>query len=138
MATIKGHSIIFGNGSTLTNTLSATGSTLNLLQGFDHGTTSDKDETRDADGDVQAVAYYNQRSTASLDLVLSSGTVAGTPSTITAALTPGTTLALVNQQFTPLTDTWIVSDQGMQVTGSNTTAMRARVALEKYDTNSIP
>lgn len=135
MATTKGKGIIFGIG-TLTGTIAGLGSISSLAQGLDYSKSSDKEETRDADGDVAAVSYYNEKDSAVLDWVVSSGSTAAI--TVTQALSPGATLALTDSTFTPISATWLVADGGSSFTFSNTGALRARVNLEKYVANSLP
>lgn len=139
MATKKGHSIIFGTGS-VAATLTGMG-TLDLLQGWDITKSSDRDITQDKNGDAASVVYYNERRTATLNLVVSGGTAAATPTTLSDMLSPGDLVTLAGQFSSTVPDialTWMVSDQGSQITASNTGALRARVSLENYTANAIP
>lgn len=127
MPTTLGSAIIWGNAST-NQTLTGLGP-LTLLEGREHSRQADKDETRDADGDVSAVAYYNENETVSLRFAIAQSSCTGLPSM-------GSTLTLVDTNYTAVAAKWIV--EKVNTTGTNTKAVMAAVDLQRYISNAIP
>jgi hypothetical protein len=134
MATTVGKYIIFGN-PTIAGTISGMGS-LDLLQSSEYAQSSDAEEVRDIDGDVASKTFYNKRARLNLDWVLTSGTTATL--TVGAVLTPGTTLAVVDSKLNVLTTTYMVTEEGVTLSTSNTGAARARISLERYIDGGVP
>jgi hypothetical protein len=126
MATTVGKYIIFGN-PTIAATITGMGS-LNLLQSAEFNEASDAEEVRDFDGDVASKTFYNKRARLNLDWVLTSGTAAAL--TVGAVLSPGTTLVVADSKLNVVSTTYMVSEEGVTISTSNTGAARARISLQ--------
>jgi hypothetical protein len=131
-----GIGILFGFPGGPTGTL--TGVAIGNVQSLDFTRKSQKEQTKDGNGNTAGVAYYDHEDSATIDFVFSGSTTAIGNTTMleTAVPTPGALATLTDTSFTALTKTLLVDE--FSVTRGNTKAMMAKVSLSRYINNSLP
>ena len=116
-----------------TNGITITGISGTLLQSAEYSAEADKDEVRSAVGDIINRNWYDQRTKATLEWVITgTGLANAITNTAIASLTPGTIITISACASMPdlVGTTWEVQS-GASIKGSNTTAKRLSVPLEK-------
>jgi len=130
--TFRGTSIEFGvTGTTLTATLLGT----LKLQSREHNFNSDTDDVRDEDGKIVQRSYYNLNQEATFEYVMTGGTGTEVGTLAPASLVVpavGSRVTAANARYTLCDGTnWFVRSSGSR--GSNTTALRGVLTLEKFE-----
>lgn len=130
MATNLGTAVNFGYATT-TNGITITGISGFLLQEAEHEADGDNEQIRDADGDVVADVHYNATQRATITAVIT-GTGLANAITNTTKPAKGTILVIsACASDTELVATnWVVMRS--RITGSNTTAKRLTIEIEKH------
>src|ERR1044071_2962791 len=120
-------------GFTGTNGITITGISGTLLQSADIASHADKDEVRNALGDIVTRSWYDPHTKANLEWTITGTGIANAiVNTALAGLTPGTILVITACASMPdlVGTNWEVMD-GAKITGSNTTHKKYTVPLEK-------
>jgi hypothetical protein len=131
MPVINGTAVNFG--FTGTNGIAITGINGTLLQSAETSAHADKEEVRNAVGDIVNRDWYDQHTKATLEWVITgTGLANAIVNTALAGLTPGTIIVITACASMPdlVATTWEVMD-GASIKGSNTNAKRYSVPLEK-------
>lgn len=129
-----GVGVLWGFPGGPTNTLTGLG-VLTQLQSSDFGSKAQKDQIKNSDGNTSAVVYSDHEYSLKWDFVMTSSTNTGT---FTVASLPaiGSTLAVTDANFTPVSTTWLVDD--ISVSRGNTKAAMATISLSRYLNASVP
>lgn len=102
------------------------------LQSADYESTADEEQIRDADGDLVNRTFYNLGFKATLEYIPSGADIA-TAVTNTALIAVGTVINITACASLPalVASSWVVVPGG-KITGSNTSAKRITLPLEKH------
>jgi len=129
-----GSGILFGFPGADATTITGLG-TLKLVQSEEVNVESDEEAVRDGSGNTAQLTKHDHRRKATLEFVCHNNTTGGTL-TVSSWPSAGSTLAITDAQCAPMGATWLVDS--LTLTRSNTAAMRARISLSRYISNSIP
>ena len=134
MALYQGCGILFGLNDVTVGSIAGFGA-FTLLQGSEYTEEVEKEEIKDSSGVTKAVALFDRKAKATLELIPTVGTNVGTLA-CTAWPSATSLLTITDSLFTPIADVWIVD--GITFTRSNTKALMARISLSAYLEGSVP
>lgn len=129
MPTINGVAINFAGGVKGT-TFTITGVGTLILQDMDHAKEADKEDILDEDSELAARTWFNRREKATFNYIVKGSDLAGakTQSTIPALGAIGTVANTTTYAAVAGTNWEVI---GVSTKGSNTTALRVSLQLEK-------
>lgn len=108
---------------------------LTQLQSLEFETKAQKEKIVDGTGSTSAVGYLDPEDNVTLDFIITSGTNTGSL-TVTAVPQPGSTLAITDSNFTPISKTFLVNS--CPISRANSKAAMAKLDLSRYINNSLP